>query len=257
MMPSTMLDGKVVAITGGGSGIGRAAVGLFAEAGAKLIVGDIDEISAKSAALSVEAAGGEALAVVVDVSDERGVHAMMDAALDRFGRIDGAFNNAGVPRSAKPVEELDLEEWHHVMDVNATGVYLCMKHQVRAMWRTGGGAIVNTCSASGSLGQALASDYVASKHAVLGLTRAVSTEYGRTGVRVNAIMPGMVETPMVMERLNHPDFQGHREALLDRHSVGRFAQPDDIALVARFLLSDQSRFINGAAIPVDGGYSAR
>lgn len=143
------------------------------------------------------------------------------------------------------------------MDVNATGVFLCMKHQMAVMRRTGGGVIVNTSSGSGALGQPLSSEYVASKHAVLGLTRAASTEASLTGVRVNAIMPGMVETPMVLERLNHPDFKALREKMLDRHSLGRFAQPEDIASVARFLLSDQSSFVNGATIPVDGGYSAR
>jgi 2,5-dichloro-2,5-cyclohexadiene-1,4-diol dehydrogenase 1 len=252
-----MLTGKTIIITGAGSGIGRAAACLFAEAGAQLMLADQNEAGVIETAAIVARAGGKALSRRVDVSNEEDVQRLVDETVEAYGRLDGAYNNAGVQMTNKLVEDLTLEDWQRVNTINATGVFLCMKHEIRAMRQTGGGAIVNTASANATVAQPYSSEYVASKHAVLGITRGASTEAVETGVRVNAVLPGMINTPMISELLESPEFRPHYDAALARHTIGRFGEPDDVAYVARFLLSDQSAFVNGAAIAVDGGYSAR
>jgi NAD(P)-dependent dehydrogenase (short-subunit alcohol dehydrogenase family) len=252
-----MLEGKVVAITGAGSGIGRAAARLFAQSGAKVVIGDRDKGGLAETADGITASGGDVISLAFDVRDEDGVVAFVKSAVDTYGRLDGAFNNAGVPMAHKLVEDLSLDEWEFVNRVNATGVFLCMKHEIRAMRLTGGGAIVNTSSANGSVGQPHSSDYVASKHAVVGLTRSASTEAVLTGVRVNAVLPGVINTPLLVANRDRPEVKAHLDAALARHTVGRFGEPEDVAYVVRFLLSDQAAFINGAAIAVDGGFTAR
>jgi NAD(P)-dependent dehydrogenase (short-subunit alcohol dehydrogenase family) len=252
-----MLEGKVVAITGAGSGIGRAAARLFAQSGARLVIGDRDKGGLAETADGITASGGDVVSLAFDVRDEDGVVAFVKSAVDTYGRLEGAFNNAGVPMAHKLVEDLSLAEWEFVNRVNATGVFLCMKHEIRAMRRTGGGAIVNTSSANGSVGQPHSVEYVASKHAVVGLTRSASTEAVLTGVRVNAVLPGVINTGMVDTKTDRPEIRAHLDAALARHTVGRFGEPEDVAYLVRFLLSDQATFINGAAIAVDGGFTAR
>jgi 2,5-dichloro-2,5-cyclohexadiene-1,4-diol dehydrogenase 1 len=251
-----MLAGKTIIITGSGSGIGRAAALLFAEAGAQLMLADQNESGVQETAAMVTDAGGKALARKIDVSKEVEVVALVEATLETYGRLDGAFNNAGVQMINKLVEDLTIEDWHRVNDINATGVFLCMKHQIKAMRKTGGGAIVNTASANASVAQPYSGEYVASKHAVVGITRGAATEALETGVRVNAVLPGMINTPMIAGLLESPEFRPRYAAALARHPIGRFGEPEDVAYVARFLLSDQSAFVNGAAIAVDGGYTA-
>jgi 2,5-dichloro-2,5-cyclohexadiene-1,4-diol dehydrogenase 1 len=252
-----MLSGKVVIITGAGSGIGRAAAELFASAGAKLLLGDLNEEGLDHTLRLVRDAGGTVDAIGFDVSDEVSVRALLRRAIERYGRLDGAFNNAGVQMSGQLVQDIRAEDWHRINDINATGIFFCMKHEIAAMRETGGGAIVNTASANGFVAQANSADYVASKHAVIGLTRAASTEAGLTGVRVNAVLPGTINTPMVADLLVNPEFRPFYDSALARHTIGRFGEPEEVASVARFLLSDQASFVNGAAIPVDGGYTAR
>jgi 2,5-dichloro-2,5-cyclohexadiene-1,4-diol dehydrogenase 1 len=251
-----MLAGKTIIITGSGSGIGRAAALLFAEAGARLLLADQNESGVQETAAMVTDAGGKALARKIDVSKEVEVVALVEATLETYGRLDGAFNNAGVQMINKLVEDLTIEDWHRVNDINATGVFLCMKHQIKAMRKTGGGAIVNTASANASVAQPYSGEYVASKHAVVGITRGAATEALETGVRVKAVLPGMINTPMIAGLLESPEFRPRYAAALARHPIGRFGEPEDVAYVARFLLSDQSAFVNGAAIAVDGGYTA-
>ena len=253
----TMLEHKIIAITGGGSGIGRAAAILCAQAGAKILAGDMSEAGLAETRALVEAKGGEIHTMKVDVSDEAQVIAFVDAAREHFGRLDGAFNNAGLQMQNKLLQDLTLDEWNRVNNVNSTGVFLCMKHEIALMRQSGGGAIVNTASGNGMVAQPYSTEYVASKHAVVGITRAASTEAVITGVRVNAVLPGMIETPMVEGLIKSEEFRPHYQAALARHTIGRFGKAEDVAYVARFLLSDQAAFMNGAAVAVDGGYTAR
>lgn len=252
-----MLNEKVVIITGAGSGIGRAAAKLFSSAGARLLLGDWNEEGLEHTQCIVREAGGTVDAIRVDVSDEASVKALLKRAMELYGRLDGAFNNAGVKMSGQLVQDICSDDWHRINGINATGTFFCIKHEIAAMRETGGGAIVNTASANGLVAQANSADYVASKHAVIGLTRAASTEAGLTGVRVNAVLPGTINTPMVAELLVNPEFRPFYDSALARHTIGRFGEPEEVASVARFLLSDQASFVNGAAIPVDGGYTAR
>ncbi len=252
-----MIEGKVIAITGAGSGIGRAAALLFAAAGAKLIIGDWNAASVEETAAMVSARGGTAVAALLDVSDEPQVQAFIGTAIQTYGRLDGAFNNAGIAGEAALLSELSTESWQRVNSINSTGVFLCMKHEIRAMTATGGGAIVNTSSANGVMAEPFAGGYVASKHAVVGMTRAAAAEARHTGVRANVLLPGLILTPMVDGYLDGPQAEAYRAFATERHSIGRFGQPEEVAYVARFLLSDQAAFVNGAAIPVDGGYTAR
>ena len=252
-----MLENKVIAITGAGSGIGQAAAVLCAEAGAKVVIGDLNEAGLQETKRRIEAAGGQAHVVIVNVSDEDQVIAFVNAAKEVFGRLDGAFNNAGLQMQNKLLQDLTLEEWNRVNDVNSTGVFLCIKHEIALMRETGGGAIVNTSSGNGLVAQPYSSEYVASKHSVVGITRGAASEAAITGVRVNAVLPGMIETPMIADLVKSEEFKPHYKSALERHTIGRFGTAEDVAYVARFLLSDQSAFMNGAAVAVDGGYTAR
>lgn len=252
-----MLNDKIIIITGAGSGIGRAAAKLFASGGAKLLIGDQNKSGVQETERMVVDAGGIAHAIELDVRDEDSVKAFVRSAIERYGKLNGAFNNAGVKMSGQLVQDIGTDDWRRVNDINATGIFLCMKHEIAAMRATGGGAIVNTASVNGLVAQANSAEYVASKHAVIGLTRAASTEAGLTGVRVNAVLPGTINTPMVEDLLIDPMFRPFYDSALARHTIGRFGEPEEVASVARFLLSDQASFVNGAAIPVDGGYSAR
>jgi 2,5-dichloro-2,5-cyclohexadiene-1,4-diol dehydrogenase 1 len=252
-----MLNGKVIVITGAASGIGRAAAVMFAASGAKLQLGDWNEAGVIETAELVRAAGGEANPMHVDVSHEEQSKALVTGAIAAYGRLDGAFNNAGIASTPNLLPDISAADWQRVNGVNATGVFFCMKHQIQAMRSTGGGAIVNTSSANGAAAEPYCGNYVASKHAVIGLTRAAAAEAGTTGVRVNAILPGLIETPMAAPYLDSSEFASYRQSMLERHSLGRFGRPEEVASVAQFLLSEQSSFVNGAAIPVDGGYLAR
>lgn len=250
-----LLDGKVVIVTGAGSGIGRAAARVFADEGAIVCLLDRDaDANEESRALI----GGSARAWTCDVADEASVAAVVDAVGSAFGRLDGAFNNAGIEMANKLVPDLDIADWSRMMAVNLTGVFLCMKYQTKAMASGGGGAIVNNSSGDGIIGAPYASDYVAAKHGVVGLTRAAACEARYTGVRVNAVLPGLILTPMVEDRLfGNPAFEAQVAPMVERHSIGRFGQPEEVGQAACWLLSDRASFVNGAALTVDGGYTAR
>jgi 2,5-dichloro-2,5-cyclohexadiene-1,4-diol dehydrogenase 1 len=249
-----LLAGKVVLVTGAGSGIGRAAAQLFGGEGARVCLLDRD---ADANATTLESIAGEARAWTCDVADEASVAATVDAIVAAFGRLDGAFNNAGIEMANKLVPDLDMADWSRMMAVNLTGVFLCMKHETRVM-KGGGGAIVNMSSGDGIIGAPYAADYVAAKHGVVGLTRAAACEARHTGVRVNALLPGLILTPMVEERLfANPAFEAQVAPMVERHSIGRFGQPGEVAEAACWLLSDRASFVNGAMLTVDGGYTAR
>lgn len=254
-----MLRDKVIIVTGAASGIGRAAAIQFAKAGAAVVVADIAETGGKETARCISERGGASLFIRTDVASEDDVKNMVNTTIARFGRLDGAFNNAGIEMHVKIVPDLSKEEFLRVQNVNLIGVFLCMKYEMGAM-TVKGGSIVNTASIGGMIGVPLAADYIASKHGVVGLTRAASTEFRQTKVRVNAVLPGAIMTPMIEERLmSNPEYgkSTQFEAIRERHSVDRLGKPDDVAAAAKWLLSDEAEFINGVILPVDGGYTAR
>jgi 2,5-dichloro-2,5-cyclohexadiene-1,4-diol dehydrogenase 1 len=249
------LEGKVIIVTGGGSGIGEATASILSGAGAAVLVADCDLAGAEQTSERISQNGGTAYALKVDVAREEQVAAMVSETVRRWGRLDGAFNNAGVKMHSKPTHELSSEEWHRVMTINLDSVFYCMKYEIQAM-RDTGGSIVNNSSMNGTVAIPMATEYTASKHAVLGATRGAASEARLTGVRVNAVLPGLIETPMISDLVHNPGFKTHFDSALARHTIGRFGRPEDVAYAVKWLLSDESTFINGAAIAVDGGYTA-
>jgi len=251
-----MLTGKSIIVTGAGSGIGRVTAGVLAARGARVIAADIRDESARETVDAITRAGGTAAAVHCNVAQEDSVAAMVAFAVKTFGRLDAAFNNAGVEMNNKPIHELTAAEWQHVIDVDLTGVFYCLKHEFLAMKQTGGGAILNTSSSSGVRGNANMGEYVAAKHGVVGLTKSAACDGGPLGIRVNALCPGFIMTPMAKDRLmNDPVFSQALDGLLQRHVIGRFGETEEVASMAAWLLSDESRFVTGAALLVDGGYA--
>ena len=244
-------DGKVALVTGGGSGLGQAAAALLAGRGARVVVADVNEDGGAETVRRCVAEGSEALFVRTDVTREDDVIALVAAAVDRFGRLDAALNNAGTTGPSAPTADYTLEQWNGVIALNLTGVFLCLKHEIPQMVSQGGGAIVNTSSGAGLIGFAGLPGYVASKHGVIGLTRAAALEYVKAGVRVNAVCPGSTRTPML------EGFMGGdpaiEKAMAQSAPIGRLARPEEIAEAMVWLLSDAASFMVGHALAVDGG----
>lgn len=249
-----ILEGKSVLVTGAGGGIGAAAALVLGEAGARLTLSDVAEDQGEGAAAAVRDAGGEAVFVKADLASEQEIESLVASAVEAYGRLDGAFNNAGVEQRNKPLDALSLEEWELAIRIDLTAVFLCIKYQVPAMLKSGGGAIVNTASSLGQVGLAGAGEYVAAKHGVIGLTRAAGADFGPRGIRVNAILPGITRTPMIARLSEDPQLSAVFDKLRARHSMGRFGEPDEIGQAVKWMLSDEAAFVNGAAIAVDGGY---
>ncbi len=255
------MHGKIILVSGGGSGIGRAAALRLARAGAAVALADLSEARAQATAGEIIASGGKALALAGDVSWEADVARFVAATVAAFGRLDGAFNNAGISPAAvgcagTPITEWSEEAFARVIAVNLTGVFLAMKHEIAAMARTeagsgGGGAIVNTASVAGLVGLRGSSAYVASKHGVIGLTRTAALEYAPLAIRVNAVCPGYIDTPMVA-----PHMPTRGEDILRAVPFARLGTPAEIAELVLWLLSDCASFVTGAAYVADGGYSA-
>lgn len=251
-----MLKDKTIFITGAASGIGRKCAETFAENGANVVIADLSADTGEPVAKAIREAGGQALFLPCNVLDEDSVAAAIGKTVETFGKLDGAMNNAGVEMRNKPIYELTAEDINTVTGVDLVGVFYCLKHEFLAMKETGGGAIVNTASSSGVRGQANASDYVAAKHGVVGLTKAVACDGGALGIRVNALCPGLIMTPMAQDRLmNDPVFSQALDGLRQRHVIGRFGETYEVANAAMFLLSDMSSFMTGSPMLVDGGYS--
>ena len=249
------LDGKVALITGAGSGIGRASALAFAREGAKVAVADIVVEGGEETVRMVKAAGGEAFFIKVDVANAADVEAMVNAVVDTYGRIDCAYNNAGIEGRLASTDEYPEDMFDKVIDINLTGVWLCMKYELPQMLKQGGGAIVNTASGAGLIGVAGMSAYVASKHGVVGLTKTAALEYAKSGIRVNAVCPGLIQTPMV-ERIT-ADQPQLGEALVAAEPVGRTGKPEEIAESVVWLSSDAASFVTGHAMSVDGGFVAQ
>lgn len=250
------LEEKVIIVTGGGSGIGRAAAIACAAAGARVAVADIAVGQGEDTVAAIRQQDGEAIFVATDVSNEAQVEVLVAATVEKFGRLDGAFNNAGLAQTNVLLHELTATQWRRIQSVNYDGVFFCMKHEIGAMLQSGGGAIVNTSSALGRVAVPLSADYCGSKGGVLGLTKGAAVDYGHRQIRVNAILPGAVDTPMVQALTSDPQFAGLLEKLRTSHPVGRIGLPEEVAAAAVWLLSEQSSFVTGAELAVDGGFLA-
>jgi NAD(P)-dependent dehydrogenase (short-subunit alcohol dehydrogenase family) len=248
------LDGRVALVTGAAAGIGRASSLLFAREGARVVIADIDDEGGKETVALVEAEGGDATFVHADVSAGADVARMVQHAVEHFGGLDCALNNAGMPTGGQPIADYPESEWDRAIAVMLTGVFLGMKYEVPAMLARGGGAIVNVSSVAGLTGYPGQSGYIAAKHGVIGLTRTVALEYGAQGIRVNAICPGTTRTPMTAGALDH--FPEVAERLVSSHPIGRVASAEEIAEAAVWLCTDAASFVLGAVLPVDGGYTA-
>jgi len=244
--------GKAVLITGGATGIGRATALAFAREGARVMIGDKDERAGETVALIVQA-GGEGAFVPTDVTDAAAVEALVAACVDRFGRMDAAFNNAGVLPPQRPLHEVPPEEMALAVDVDFKGVWYALQSEIRHFLKVGGGAIVNTASVGGLIADPNMAAYVAMKHAVVGLTKAAAIDYARSNIRVNAIAPGFVVTPMTQHWADSAEF---RAAFFAGNVSGRAAQPEEIAGTVLHLCSDAASFINGATFVIDGGQTA-
>jgi NAD(P)-dependent dehydrogenase (short-subunit alcohol dehydrogenase family) len=248
------LEGRTVIVTGAGGGIGRGACLVMAAAGAHVVATDVVVDAGEATTEAVRAAGGQATFIKADLAVENHIEGLVAQSVAIKGRLHGAFNNAGVEQCAKPLHELTTEQWERAIRVDLTSVFWCIKYQVLAMLATGGGSIVNTASSLGQVAIANASEYVAAKHGVVGLTRAAAADYGARGIRINAVLPGIVRTPMIARLSEDPGFKAFFERLKDRHPIGRFGEPAEIGQAVAWLLSDQASFMNGAAMAVDGGY---
>jgi NAD(P)-dependent dehydrogenase (short-subunit alcohol dehydrogenase family) len=253
MMPNEKgsFAGKVAFVTGAANGIGRAAALAFAREGAAVVVADVSEQGNRETASMVEQAGGRALAVGCDVSRAEDVKAALDRAVETFGRLDFALNNAGVEQPITAAADLAEEEWDRTVRVNLRGVFLCMRHEIPLMLKQGGGAIVNTSSGAGVKGFAGQAAYCAAKHGVVGLTKAAALDYAKAGIRVNAVCPGIIETPM-MDRFSGGTPEG-RERVIAQEPVGRMGKPEEIASAVLWLCSDAAAFMVGHAMVMDGG----
>ncbi|MBS1580619.1 MAG: SDR family oxidoreductase [Bacteroidetes bacterium] len=247
-----MLKDKTAIITGAGSGIGEAIALLFARNGARVVLADLHERDAERVAARIITEGGHALPLGVDVSRPDDCEGLVRRTLRDFGRLDVAVNNAGIGGAAAPVGEYPVEEWDKVMGVNLRGVFLCMRHQLPAM-HAHGGSIINMASILGKVGFPLSAAYVAAKHGVVGLTENAALEYATSGIRVNAVGPGFIRTPLLDKNLSPAQLEG----IAAMHPMKRLGTAEEVAELVLWLASDKASFVTGAYFPVDGGYLAQ
>ncbi|HZP44177.1 MAG TPA: glucose 1-dehydrogenase [Candidatus Binataceae bacterium] len=249
------LEGKVSLITGAGSGIGRATARVFAREGARLVLADVAEAGGQETLAMVREAGADAIFVRCDCAVEADVNATVVAAVTRFGRLDCAFNNAGIGGAAKLTHEYSLADWNRVIAVNLTGVWLCMRAEIEQMLKQGSGVIVNTSSIMGLTGAIRVPAYTAAKHGVAGLTKAAALEYARHGIRVNAVCPAPIYTPLLQQGFaRRPDIE---ERYIRSEPMKRLGQPEEVAEAVAWLCSDKASYVTGVPFPVDGGYMAQ
>src|SRR5882724_1757784 len=248
------LQGKIGLVTGGTSGIGRDTAVLFAKAGAKVVVAGRREVEGKETVDLIRAAGGDGLFLKADVSKAADVDALVQKTVEKFGRLDVAFNNAGIEGHWLPITEQSEEDWDSTVDINLKGVWLCLKYEIRQMLKQGGGgAIVNMASVAGMMGLAGAATYSASKHGVIGLTKSAALETARSGIRVNVVCPAVIETPMADRAYEDP---GVQKFVLGLHPVGRFGRAEEIAEAVLWMCSEHASFMTGQSLVLDGGLLA-
>ena len=246
-----ILEGKVAIVTGGASGIGRAAALALARQGARLLIADVDTDGGRATVQAIIAAGGAATFARTDVSSAAEVLAMVECAVATYGRLDCAFNNAGINDEHAPAADLDEALWDRTLAINLKGIWLCMKYEIPALLASGGGAIVNAASVVGLTGRRDTPAYVASKHGIIGLTKATALDYGKQGIRVNAVCPGTIRTAMYVRRLG--DDPAIDARLAAETPLGRLGIPEDVAEAVVWLCSNASSFVTGHSLVIDGG----
>jgi NAD(P)-dependent dehydrogenase (short-subunit alcohol dehydrogenase family) len=250
-----LLTGKTALVTGGGSGIGRDAACAFARAGAHVVVADIDQAGGEETVALIDGMSGTGMFVRADVSRAGDVENIVNAAVAAYGSLDCAFNNAGIQGELSQTADCSEENWDRVTEINLKGVWLCMKYEIAQMLKQGSGAIVNNSSNFGLVGSQGMPAYSASKHGVIGLTKTAALEYAQTGIRINAVCPGPVQTPLVDKIVERqPEIV---DAIIEREPIGRMGQPEEIARAVVWLCSPEASFIIGVALPVDGGFVAQ
>lgn len=249
------LEGKVAIVTGAGSGIGRAAALAFAREGASVVVADVVIEGGQETIKLIQQAGGQAIFVKTDVTQGEDVKAMVDKTIVSFGRLDCAFNNAGISGGYISLSRCPEDSWDRMIAINLKGVFLCMKYELPRMLKSGGGSIVNTSSIAGLVGDGGHPAYAASKHGVVGLTRTAAIQYAKAGIRVNAVCPGVIRTPMTEQLFTEsPEL---KTLMVSQQPIERLAEAEEVARVVVWLCTDEASFITGHPLPVDGGFLAR
>jgi len=248
------LKGKVALITGASTGLGRATALLFAQQGAKVVVAARRERESMNVVREIREAGGTAIFSQTDVSKADDCRRMVESAIEAFGKLDIAFNNAGVFSFGKPLAETEESTWDTILNINLKGTWLCMKYEIPAMLKTGGGAIINMSSVAGLIGTSLGiGAYHASKHGVIGLSKAAACEYGEKNIRINTVCPGVTDDTDITDTW-YKSVDGIRNAFVKAHPIGRLGSPMDVANAVLFLASDEASYLTGVSLPIDGGY---
>lgn len=250
------MKNKVALVTGAATGIGRDTAIAFARKGARVVISDIKEKELKKTAELIKKEGGEVLSVKADISKEDEVRNLIQKATDKFGRLDIACNNAGIGGESAATGDYSIEGWDKVLNINLRGQFICMKYEIEAMLKNGSGSIVNISSILGHVGFGQAPAYVASKHGLLGLTKTAAIEYAEHGIRVNAVCPGFIETPM-LEEAGITTEEETKQYIISLHPAGRLGKPREVADAIVWLASDEASFVTGHSLLVDGGYVAR